>query len=73
MITGRTIYIYYPSIVKKADRYTTKRLIDAKKNNQDRSEDASILAFMCTNFVMERSKMIKKYVKEYVANKKDKS
>ena len=68
-ITGSNIYIYYPDIIKKADRYTREEIRKRKERGEEQPDDARGLAFVCFNFVASRSKTLHKFANDFVKNK----
>lgn len=68
-ITGLNIYIYYPGIIKKADRYAQEELRKRKERGEEQPEDARECAFLCTHFAPNRSKTLDKFASGFVENK----
>jgi hypothetical protein len=72
-ITGSNIYIYYPDIIIKADRYTQEEIRKRKERGEEQPDDARGLAFLCTNFAPDRSKTLDNIANDSAKNKEVKS
>ena len=68
-ITGLNIYVYYPDIIKKADRYTSEAIRKKKERGEEQPDDARWRAFLCTNFAPDRSKTLDNLANDFVKNK----
>ena len=68
-ITGLTIYIYFPEIIKKADNYAREAIRKKKEGGEEQPDDARELAFLCANFAPNRSKTLNKFASGFIEKK----
>lgn len=63
------IYLHYPDIIEKADKYTRERLRDAENRKQEQPESARDLAFCCNEMQKYNTSDMRLHAREYIENK----
>ena len=72
-ITGRTIYLYYPEMKERLDRYTKTLKKKAEENGKAAPNSASELAFWCMKMLPFYAKLMPELAKQCAEDKEFKS
>lgn len=67
---GRTLYIYYPDIIDKADEYTKKCQKKAEDRKQECPESANLMTFECNEMQKRQTSSTWPNANDYIENKR---